>query len=106
MNRMFVEKMGFKRAEAATYLGVAAVTIDRLTKRGRGPRGQSRKKDTPHSSRVFIARLGARVVLSSPLFWPAFASSSSPPVLSSAAALRQACTAWVRLRARSFLQRP
>jgi hypothetical protein len=29
-----VEKKGFKRAEAATYLGVTAVTIDRLTKRG------------------------------------------------------------------------
>jgi hypothetical protein len=29
-----VEKMGFKRAEAATYLGVNPVTIDRLTKRG------------------------------------------------------------------------
>ncbi|MGP8236670.1 MAG: helix-turn-helix domain-containing protein [Limisphaerales bacterium] len=30
----FVEKKGFKRAEAATYLGVTPVTIDRLTKRG------------------------------------------------------------------------
>jgi hypothetical protein len=30
----FIEKKGFKRAEAATYLGVTAVTIDRLTKRG------------------------------------------------------------------------
>ena len=29
-----VEKKGFKRAEAAIYLGVAPVTIDRLTKRG------------------------------------------------------------------------
>jgi hypothetical protein len=29
-----VEKKGFKRAEAATYLGITAVTIDRLTKRG------------------------------------------------------------------------
>jgi hypothetical protein len=29
-----VEKMGFKRADAATYLGVTPVTIDRLTKRG------------------------------------------------------------------------
>ncbi len=29
----FVEKKGFKRAEAATYLGVNAVTIDRLRKR-------------------------------------------------------------------------
>ena len=29
-----VEKKGFKRAEAAIYLGVTAVTIDRLTKRG------------------------------------------------------------------------
>jgi hypothetical protein len=32
--KAFVEKKGFKRAEAATYLGVTAVTIDRLTKRG------------------------------------------------------------------------
>jgi hypothetical protein len=32
--RITVEKMGFKRAEAAAYLGVTAVTIDRLTKRG------------------------------------------------------------------------
>ena len=30
----YVEKKGFKRAEAAIYLGVAPVTIDRLTKRG------------------------------------------------------------------------
>jgi len=30
----FVEKKGFKRAEAATYLGVNPVTIDRLAKRG------------------------------------------------------------------------
>ena len=29
-----VEKKGFKRAEAAIYLGVAPITIDRLTKRG------------------------------------------------------------------------
>jgi hypothetical protein len=29
-----VEKKGFKRAEAAIYLGITAVTIDRLTKRG------------------------------------------------------------------------
>jgi ribosomal protein S20 len=29
-----IEKKGYKRAEAATYLGVAKVTIDRLTKRG------------------------------------------------------------------------
>jgi hypothetical protein len=29
-----VEKMGFKRAEAAIYLGITTVTIDRLTKRG------------------------------------------------------------------------
>jgi hypothetical protein len=29
-----IEKKGFKRAEAATYLGVAKITIDRLTKRG------------------------------------------------------------------------
>jgi hypothetical protein len=29
-----VEKKGFKRAEAAVYLGVAKITIDRLTKRG------------------------------------------------------------------------
>jgi hypothetical protein len=28
------EKKGFKRAEAAAYLGVAKITIDRLTKRG------------------------------------------------------------------------
>jgi hypothetical protein len=27
-------KMGFKRAEAAFYLGITAVSIDRLTKRG------------------------------------------------------------------------
>ena len=33
-SRMMVEKMGFKRAEAAFYLGVTTVTIDRLTKRG------------------------------------------------------------------------
>ncbi len=32
--RVAVEKKGFKRAEAAVYLGIAAVTIDRLTKRG------------------------------------------------------------------------
>jgi len=31
---MTVEKKGFKRAEAAIYLGITAVTIDRLTKRG------------------------------------------------------------------------
>ena len=30
----YVEKKGLKRAEAAIYLGVAPVTIDRLTKRG------------------------------------------------------------------------
>ena len=30
----YVEKKGFKRAEAAIYLGVATITIDRLTKRG------------------------------------------------------------------------
>jgi Helix-turn-helix domain len=29
-----IEKKGYKRAEAATYLGVSKVTIDRLTKRG------------------------------------------------------------------------
>jgi hypothetical protein len=29
-----VEKKGFKRAEAAIYLGVSIVTIDRLTQRG------------------------------------------------------------------------
>jgi len=29
-----VEKKGFKRAEAAIYLGVTTVTIDRLAKRG------------------------------------------------------------------------
>ena len=32
--KTMVEKKGFKRAEAATYLGVTAVSIDRLTKRG------------------------------------------------------------------------
>jgi len=32
--KIHVEKKGFKRAEAAIYLGVAKVTIDRLTKRG------------------------------------------------------------------------
>jgi hypothetical protein len=32
--KTFVEKKGFKRAEAATYLGVDAVAIDRLRKRG------------------------------------------------------------------------
>ena len=32
--KSFVEKKGFKRAEAAIYLGVTAVTIDRLRKRG------------------------------------------------------------------------
>ena len=30
----YIEKKGFKRAEAAIYLGVAPITIDRLTKRG------------------------------------------------------------------------
>jgi len=30
----YIEKKGFKRAEAAIYLGVARITIDRLTKRG------------------------------------------------------------------------
>ena len=29
-----IEKKGFKRAEAAIYLGVAKITIDRLTQRG------------------------------------------------------------------------
>jgi hypothetical protein len=29
-----IEKRGYKRAEAAIYLGVAKVTIDRLTQRG------------------------------------------------------------------------
>ena len=29
-----IEKKGFKRAEAAIYLGVSIVTIDRLTQRG------------------------------------------------------------------------
>jgi hypothetical protein len=29
-----IEKKGFKRVEAATYLGVAPITVDRLTKRG------------------------------------------------------------------------
>jgi len=32
--RVTIEKNGFKRAEAAIYLGVTAVTIDRLAKRG------------------------------------------------------------------------
>jgi hypothetical protein len=30
---MTVEKKGFKRAEAAIYLGISTITIDRLTKR-------------------------------------------------------------------------
>ena len=30
----YIEKKGFKRVEAAIYLGVAPVTIDRFTKRG------------------------------------------------------------------------
>ena len=29
-----IEKKGYKRAEAAIYLGVAKITIDRLTQRG------------------------------------------------------------------------
>ena len=29
-----IEKKGFKRAEAAIYLGIAKIIIDRLTKRG------------------------------------------------------------------------
>ncbi|MGH7950402.1 MAG: helix-turn-helix domain-containing protein [Limisphaerales bacterium] len=29
-----IEKKGYKRAEAAIYLGVSKITIDRLTKRG------------------------------------------------------------------------
>jgi len=32
--KIFIEKKGYKRAEAATYLGVSKITIDRLTKRG------------------------------------------------------------------------
>ena len=32
--KTLIEKKGFKRAEAAIYLGVTAVTIDRLRKRG------------------------------------------------------------------------
>jgi Helix-turn-helix domain len=32
--KFHIEKKGFKRAEAAIYLGVAKITIDRLTKRG------------------------------------------------------------------------
>ena len=32
--RLNIEKKGFKRAEAAIYLGVAKITIDRLTRRG------------------------------------------------------------------------
>lgn len=29
-----IEKKGYKRAEAAIYLGISTITIDRLTKRG------------------------------------------------------------------------
>jgi len=29
-----IEKKGYKRAEAAVYLGISKITIDRLTKRG------------------------------------------------------------------------
>jgi hypothetical protein len=32
--KIHIEKKGFKRAEAAIYLGIAKITIDRLTKRG------------------------------------------------------------------------
>ena len=32
--KICIEKRGFKRGEAAIYLGVAKITIDRLTKRG------------------------------------------------------------------------
>ena len=32
--KIHIEKKGYKRAEAAIYLGVAKITIDRLTKRG------------------------------------------------------------------------
>lgn len=32
--KIHIEKQGYKRAEAAIYLGVAKITIDRLTKRG------------------------------------------------------------------------
>jgi ribosomal protein S20 len=32
--KVHIEKKGYKRAEAAIYLGVAKITIDRLTKRG------------------------------------------------------------------------
>jgi hypothetical protein len=32
--KTYIEKKGFKRAEAAIYLGVAKITIDRLTQRG------------------------------------------------------------------------
>jgi hypothetical protein len=32
--KFYFEKKGFKRAEAAIYLGVAKITIDRLTQRG------------------------------------------------------------------------
>ena len=32
--KIYVEKKGYKRAEAAIYLGVAKITIDRLAQRG------------------------------------------------------------------------
>jgi hypothetical protein len=32
--KTYIEKKGYKRAEAAIYLGVAKITIDRLTQRG------------------------------------------------------------------------
>jgi hypothetical protein len=32
--KIYIEKKGYKRAEAAVYLGVAKIAIDRLTKRG------------------------------------------------------------------------
>jgi hypothetical protein len=32
--KIYIEKQGYKRAEAAIYLGVSKITIDRLTKRG------------------------------------------------------------------------
>jgi Helix-turn-helix domain len=32
--KIFIEKKGYKLAEAAIYLGVSKITIDRLTKRG------------------------------------------------------------------------
>ncbi|MGA2869365.1 MAG: helix-turn-helix domain-containing protein [Verrucomicrobiota bacterium] len=33
-SKIRIEKKGYKRAEAALYLGISTITIDRLTKRG------------------------------------------------------------------------